>query len=181
MKKPVRKCAIAVIVALGATFSPATLRTSQETQQKIADWEDCRKTPYYCPSGVLTVGIGSTGGVENREYSDSEIAGRWINDLTQAENCINQNFEAAYMPQSAFEAMTDAALNVGCTGLMWFTNGQGRKQRTTIWKNARLHDWQAMCNRLTDFVNSAGQRSQGLVNRRTDFKAWCLRDMENTR
>ncbi|MDU2881653.1 MAG: lysozyme, partial [Enterobacter sp.] len=155
------------------------LRTTPEGQQKIAGWEDCRNTPYYCTAGVLTVGIGSTGRVEKREYSDSEIAGRWINDMRHAENCINQNFEGAHMPQSAFEAMTDAGLNVGCTGLMWFTDGQKRKQRTTIWKKAQAHEWQAMCNRLTDFVNSGGKRSQGLVNRRTDFKAWCLRDVES--
>ncbi|HEI6819524.1 TPA: lysozyme, partial [Yersinia enterocolitica] len=141
-------------------------------------WEDCRNTPYYCTAGVLTVGIGSTGRVEKREYSDNEIARRWINDMRHAENCINQNFEGEYMPQSAFEAMTDAGLNVGCIGLMWFTDSQKRKQRTTIWKKAQAHDWVAMCHRLTDFVNSGGKRSQGLVNRRTDFKAWCLRDVE---
>lgn len=38
------------------------------------------------------------------------------------------------MPQLTFEAMTDAALNLGCTGLMWFTDKNGRKQRTTIWE-----------------------------------------------
>ncbi|EON3999411.1 lysozyme, partial [Escherichia coli] len=30
--------------------------------------------------------------------------------------------------------------------------------------------------RLTDFVNSGGRRSQGLVNRREEFRQWCLRD-----
>ncbi|EGM8159025.1 lysozyme, partial [Escherichia coli] len=29
---------------------------------------------------------------------------------------------------------------------------------------------------LTDFVNSGGTRTQGLVNRRNDFKNWCLKD-----
>lgn len=177
MKQLIKKCSIAAIVALGITLSPGALRTTPEGQQKIAGWEDCRNTPYYCTAGVLTVGIGSTGRVEKREYSDSEIAGRWINDMRHAENCINQNFEGGHMPQYAFEAMTDAALNVGCTGLMWFTDSQKRKQRTTIWKKAQAHEWQAMCNRLTDFVNSGGKRSQGLVNRRADFKAWCLRDV----
>ncbi|MDM8794735.1 glycoside hydrolase family protein, partial [Klebsiella pneumoniae] len=72
------------------------------------------------------------------------------------------------------EAMTDAALNLGCTGLMWFTDKNGRKQRTTIWKHAQARQWPQMCNRLTDFVNVGGKRSAGLVNRRNDFKAWCL-------
>ncbi|TNL00818.1 lysozyme [Kosakonia cowanii] len=178
MKRLIKPCSVAAIVALGVSLSPGALRTSEKAQQKIAQWEGCRRTPYYCPAGVLTVGIGSTGRVEKREYSDSEIAGRWINDMRHAENCINQNFEGGHMPQSAFEAMTDAGLNVGCTGLMWFTDRQGRIRGTTIRKKAQAHEWQAMCYRLTDFVNSGGERSQGLVNRRAYFRTWCLRDVE---
>ncbi|WP_142989439.1 glycoside hydrolase family protein, partial [Klebsiella pneumoniae] len=84
MKNIIKKCSIAVIVALGISLAPGSVRTSKEGQQKIAGWEDCRSTPYYCTAGVLTVGIGSTGGVENREYSNQEIARRWINDLQRA-------------------------------------------------------------------------------------------------
>ncbi|MBG6242218.1 MAG: lysozyme [Candidatus Symbiopectobacterium sp. Dall1.0] len=180
MKPVVKRCSIALIVALGVTLSPGTLRTSPEAQQKTARWEDCRQSAYYCPAGVLTVGIGSAGNVQQRAYSNDEIARRWVNDMQRAENCINSRFEGQAMPQSPFEAMTDAAFNVGCTGLMWFTNAQGSKQRTTIWKHAQVHEWVAMCGRLTDFVNSAGKRSTGLVDRRIDFKAWCLRDVSTT-
>lgn len=178
MKAVIKRCSIAVIVALGVSMSPDTLRTSPEAQQKTASWEDCRNTPYYCTAGVLTVGIGSTSNVQKREYSNAEVARRWVNDMKHAENCINQNFNGEAMPQSVFESMVDGGLNVGCTGLMWFTDRDGRKQRTTIWKNARAHNWSGVCDRLTDFVNSAGKRSQGLVNRRTDFQAWCRRDLE---
>jgi hypothetical protein len=65
MKQLIKKCSIAAIVALGITLSPGALRTTPEGQQKIAGWEDCRNTPYYCTAGVLTVGIGSTGRVES--------------------------------------------------------------------------------------------------------------------
>lgn len=53
-----------MIVALGISLAPGSVRTSKEGQQKIAGWEDCRSTPYYCTAGALTIGIGSTGGVE---------------------------------------------------------------------------------------------------------------------
>lgn len=178
MKTVIKRCSIALIVALGVSMAPEALRTSPEAQQKIASWEDCRNTPYYCTAGVLTVGIGSTGNVQKRNYSDSEIARRWVNDMQHSENCINQNFNGKAMPQSVFEAMTDAGLNVGCTALMWFTDKNKRRQRTTLWKNAQALNWIGVCDRLTDFVNSAGKRSQGLVNRRTDFQAWCRRDLE---
>lgn len=64
MKNIIKKCSIAVIVALGISLAPGSVRTSKEGQQKIAGWEDCRSTPYYCTAGALTIGIGSTGGVE---------------------------------------------------------------------------------------------------------------------
>ncbi|EMV0055333.1 lysozyme [Escherichia coli] len=176
--KNIKRYAAAVIVALGVSLAPEALRTSQEAQIKIATWEDCRATPYTDIAGIATVGCGSTGNVQKRLYSEQEVARRWVNDMQRAENCINQNFQGAAMPQSAFEAMTDAAFNLGCSGLMWFKDRNGKRQRTTIWKQAQTHNWALMCTRLTDFVNAGGKRSQGLVNRRSDFRTWCLRDVE---
>jgi lysozyme len=60
MKKGIIACSVAAIISLAATLWPQALRTSPEAQLKMAKYEDCRKTPYYCPAGVLTVGIGST-------------------------------------------------------------------------------------------------------------------------
>lgn len=100
MKKRIIACSTAAIISLVATLWPQTLRTSPEAQLKIAKYEDCRKTPYYCPAGVLTVGIGSTSKVENREYAEGEIAERWFNDLLRAEKCVNREFNGASAPQS---------------------------------------------------------------------------------
>ncbi|HFO3909791.1 TPA: lysozyme [Escherichia coli] len=171
-----KRYAVAAIVALGISLAPGELKTSREAQIKIATWEECRARPYRDLVGVGTVGCGSTGNVENRLYTQEEVAGRWINDMRRAENCITQNFRGQQMPQSAFEAMTDAAFNLGCRNLMWFKNKNGTPQRTTIWKHAQTRQWRLMCYRLTDFVNSGGTRTQGLVNRRNDFKNWCLKD-----
>ncbi|HFK4604268.1 TPA: glycoside hydrolase family protein [Citrobacter farmeri] len=151
MNLPVKRYTVAVIVALGISLAPEALRTSEEAQVKIATWEDCRATPYRDIAGVATVGCGSTGNVQNRLYSESEVAKRWVNDLRHAENCINQNFNGADMPQSAFESMTDAAYNLGCSGLMWFKDRNGTRQRTTIWKLAQAHQWAPVCDRLTCF------------------------------
>ena len=95
---------------------PQALRTSPEAQLKMAKYEDCRKTPYYCPAGVLTVGIGSTSKVENREHTNSEIAERWVNDLMRAEKCTNREFNGAAAPQKVFESMTDANLTSAAPG-----------------------------------------------------------------
>ncbi|CAE1144987.1 MULTISPECIES: lysozyme [Serratia] len=176
MKKRFIACSVGAVIAIAGATWPEKVRTSQAAQQKMAKYEDCRRTPYYCPAGVLTVGIGSTAGVQNRTYQLDEIAERWVNDLVRAEKCINQNFNGAAAPQFVFDALTDISFNVGCTGISWFTNRQGNKQRTTLWKHAQAKNWIGVCNRLTDFVNSGGRRMQGLVNRREEFQAWCLSD-----
>jgi hypothetical protein len=72
MKKGIIACSVAAIISLAATLWPQALRTSPEAQLKMAKYEDCRKTPYYCPAGVLTVGIGSTGKVQNRQYAERD-------------------------------------------------------------------------------------------------------------
>ncbi|WP_345769432.1 lysozyme [Citrobacter amalonaticus] len=176
MKRGIIACSVAAIVSLAAALWPQTLRTSPEAQLKMATYEDCRKTPYYCPAGVLTVGMGSTSNVQNREYAEREIAERWVNDLVRAEKCVNREFNGAAAPQRVFEALTDGVFNVGCSGLAWFTNRQGQKVRTTIWRNAQTGNWQGVCERLTDFVNSGGKRLPGLVKRREEFRYWCLSD-----
>lgn len=174
MKKRVIACGVGAMIALAGTLWPQALRTTQPAQLKMAQYEDCRKTPYYCAAGVLTVGIGSTANVQQREYRDEEIAERWVNDMRRAENCVNRFFNGAAAPQRVFEAMTDVAFNVGCTGITWYTDQQQRKQRTTLWKYAQVGNWYGVCNRLTDFVNAGGKRLTGLVKRREEFKAWCL-------
>ena len=176
MKKRIIACSTALIISLAATLWPQTLRTSPEAQQMMAKYEDCRKTPYYCPAGVLTVGIGSTGKVQDRLHSDPEIAERWVNDMMRAEQCVNREFNGVPAPQRVFEGMTDGAFNVGCSGLGWYTNKQGKKVRTTLWRNAQAGDWRGVCERLPDFVNAAGKKLPGLVKRRAEFSQWCLSD-----
>lgn len=61
MKLPVKRYAVAAIVALGVSMAPGELRTSREAQIKIATREECRATPYRDIAGVMTVGCGSTG------------------------------------------------------------------------------------------------------------------------
>ncbi|RTM80668.1 lysozyme [Enterobacter quasiroggenkampii] len=178
MKRGFIACSVAAIVSLAAALWPQTLRTSPEAQLKMAKYEDCRKTPYYCPAGVLTVGMGSTSNVQNREYAEREIAERWVNDLFRAEKCVNREFNGTAAPQRVFEALTDGAFNVGCGGLGWYTNKKGQKVRTTIWRNAQDGNWQGVCERLTDFVNSGGNRLPGLVKRREEFRDWCLSEPE---
>ncbi|ELD4961377.1 hypothetical protein QQI03_002589 [Salmonella enterica] len=81
-------CSVAVIIGLSVQLYPDKLRSSPEGQALIGNEEGCRRDPYCDGVGVLTVGMGSTGHVENRRYSDEEIAARWVKDVASAEDCV---------------------------------------------------------------------------------------------
>ncbi|SUQ39574.1 Phage-related lysozyme (muraminidase) [Yokenella regensburgei] len=178
MKRGIIACSVAAIVSLAAALWPQTLRTSPEAQLKMAKYEDCRKTPYYCPAGVLTVGMGSTSNVQNREYAEREIAERWVNDLFRAEKCVNREFNGTAAPQRVFEALTDGAFNVGCGGLGWYTNKKGQKVQNN--NLAQCAGWQ-LAGRLRATHRLCQLRrksSAGLVKRREEFRDWCLSEPE---
>ena len=46
------------------------IRTSKTGLEIIGNAESCIREPYYCPANILTVGIGSTGSVEQKRYTD---------------------------------------------------------------------------------------------------------------
>ena len=167
-------CAVSAIIAIVLSMD-AGLRINQEGLELIGNAESCRRDPYMCPARVLTVGIGSTGKVENRRYSNAEIAEMWVKDLRDAEKCINDKFKGKEMPVNAFSAMTSAAFNVGCGGLMTYVNKEKKRVLTTIWKKAQANDWRGMCERLPDFNKAAGVELKGLTMRRTKEMELCTK------
>ncbi|MBF6635571.1 lysozyme [Rouxiella silvae] len=175
IKKKAVTCLVAAIISIMGVKYAGEVRTSVRGLELIGDTEGCRRDPYLCPANVLTAGIGSTSGISvSHLYSDAEIAAMWVEDLQRAERCINKNFHGDEMNQNQFDAMASAAFNMGCLGLMWFTDSRGVRQRTTIWKHAQARSWAAMCNRLPDFVNGGGRKLPGLVKRREAERVMCL-------
>lgn len=162
-------CSVAVIIGLSVQLHPDKLRSSPEGQALIGNEEGCRRDPYCDGVGVLTVGMGSTGHVENRRYSDEEIATRWVKDVAGAEDCVNRYFQGKDMPQRPFEAMTSLVVNVGCYGVRW---NRKAVRPTQIYREAQAGDWVAMCHRIPDFPYSGGKPV--LAARRAREEAWCL-------
>lgn len=170
-------CAVTVIIGIIGMKYAGEVRTSTYGLALIGGAESCRRDPYLCPAERLTAGIGSTTNINAGVlYSDEEIAAMWVEDIRRAERCINRNFNGENMTQGQFDAMTSAAFNTGCLALMWFTDRQGIKQRTTIWRHAQAKRWREMCDRLPDFVNASGRRLPGLVTRRAAERQMCLAD-----
>ena len=88
-------CAVSVIIGIVLSMDSG-LRINREGLELIGNAEACRRDPYMCPAGVLTVGIGSTGNVEHRDslgntgiLSDGDI--QW---MTAGSGIIHQE-----MPQ----------------------------------------------------------------------------------
>ena len=94
-------CAVSAIIAIVLSMDTG-LRINKEGLELIGNAESCRRDPYMCPARVLTVGVGSTGMVQNRRYADKEIAEMWVKDLRDAEKCINDKFKGKEMPVNAF-------------------------------------------------------------------------------
>lgn len=167
-------CAVSVIIGLVLGMDSG-IRTSEAGLELIGNAESCLRDPYMCPARVLTVGIGSTGKVENRRYSDREIAERWIADIKIAEKCINDKFNGMAMNGNQFDAMVSAAFNMGCNGLSFYRDKKGVKHQTTISKLANAGDFNGMCHRLPDFVNAGGVKLKGLELRRAKEFALCTK------
>ena len=166
--KALAMCAVAVVVGIVGAEYGDKIRTGERGLNLIGNAEGCARNPYHCPGDVLTFGIGSTeasgGKIENRSYSDQEIAERWVKDLQIAEQCVNRYGNGRKMPQGAFEAMTSLTFNVGC----------GAMQKSTLFKLANRGYTQQMCDQFSRWVYAGGKRLKGLEIRRKKERDLCL-------
>lgn len=163
----ITSCSISIIIGIVLTDYHDQIRTSHAGLAIIGNAEDCQREPYYCPANVLTVGIGSTNNVEQRSYSDDEIAQKWLSDIREAEQCVNQYGNGEKLPQSVFEAVTSITFNVGCTKL----------RNSTLYYYLNSDDYHSACNELPRWNKAGGKVLNGLTIRRQQERALCLTDL----
>ena len=160
-------CSVAAIIGIVLKNYSDEIRTSKAGLELIGNAESCIRDPYNCPAGVLTVGIGSTGNVEQKRYTDEEIARRWVDDIKTAEQCVNRYANGFHLPQSVFDAVTSITFNVGCS-----------KMRTsTMFKHLNNGNYRVACNEFPRWNKAGGVVLNGLVIRREKEKALCLSDL----
>lgn len=170
MKKLIKSavCSVTLIIGIILIDYSDEIRTSQAGLEIIGNAESCRNEPYYCPANILTVGIGSTtGAIEQRKYSDEEIAQRWVQDLKEAEQCVNQYANGNKLPQSVFDATVSITFNVGCS----------KMKSSTMFKYLNTGEYEKACNELPRWNKSAGKVLNGLVIRREKERELCLIDL----
>lgn len=157
-------CSVSVIIGIVIANYSDEIRTSKAGLEIIGNAESCVREPYYCPANVLTVGIGSTGNIQQKVYADEEIAQRWVDDIKKAEMCVNRYANGFHIPQHVFDAVTSITFNVGCT-----------KMRTsTMYKHLNNGDYKAACNEFPRWNKAGGKVLNGLVIRREKERALCL-------
>jgi lysozyme len=158
-------CSVSVIIGIVIANYSDEIRTSKAGLEIIGNAESCVREPYYCPANVWTVGIGSTGNnIEQRIYSDDEIAKRWVNDIKTAERCVSRYANGFHLPQPVFDAVTSITFNIGCTTM----------RKSTMYKYLNSGNYKAACNEFPRLNKAGGQVLNGLVIRREREKKLCL-------
>lgn len=158
-------CAVSIIIAIVLSMDSG-LRINPEGLELVGGAENCIRMPYYCPSGVLTDGVGNTHGViANKIKTDKEIASDWVRNIAEAEKCVNQYANGQAMNVNQFSAITSFTFNTGC----------GALQKSTLARYAQRERWPDMCAQLKRWTYGGGKELHGLVKRRGDEYRLCMK------
>jgi len=166
--KPTPRKAIGLVTING--HSIGILHVSQKALEIIGNAEACRRTPYTCPAGLATDGIGNTKNVTGETKTDEQIAADWTRNIIAAQNCLILNTDRDDMTQGQFDAFTSFVFNVGCTRFMHNRDGT----ETRIYRKIKTHHFTAACNELPFWVYGGGKKLPGLVKRRAKEQMLCL-------
>lgn len=157
-------CSVSIIIGIVVSDYSDEIRTSRAGLEIIGNAESCIREPYLCPANALTVGIGSTGNIQQKIYSDEEIARRWVDDIKTAEMCVNRYANGFHLPQPVFDTVTSITFNCGCSNM----------RKSTMYKHLNTGDYKAACNEFPKWNKAGGKVLNGLVIRREKEKALCL-------
>ncbi|QHJ84894.1 MAG: hypothetical protein [Caudoviricetes sp.] len=165
MKKLIKPagCSVALIIAIVTSNYSDEIRASKAGLEIIGNAESCAREPYYCPTGVLTDGLGNTHNVYAGK-TDEDIAKDWVGNIKTAERCVNRFANGFHLPQSVFDSVTSITFNVGC----------GNMKTSTMFKYLNAGDYKRACNEFPRWNKAGGKVLQGLVNRREKEKELCL-------
>lgn len=99
------------------------MKTSQKGKDLIVYFEGVRLNSYYCPAGVLTIGIGHTGPdvFEGQVITREQAFEMLEKDLIIYENAVNNLSLPFTLNQNQFDALVSFAYNCGCYTLLDFS------------------------------------------------------------
>lgn len=132
----------------------------------VGTWEGKRNDPYRDIVGVMTVCYGETR-VEMRRYSDAECKAMLAEGLVDfAQPVLARNPElAGHDPQLA--AAVSLAYNIGPAAY----------RKSNVAKLFTARRWKEACNAFLAWRFAGGKEVRGLLRRRQDERALCLRGL----
>jgi lysozyme len=140
---------------------PTQLNTSPRGIALIESFEDFSATPYLCPAGKLTIGVGhvilkSEPNLRTATLTPLQARVLLRADLGTVEVFLNGALPAGFS-QFRFDALVSLVFNIGT----------GAFDRSTLLKQIKAGDLTAAEAEFTKWVFSNGQRLHGLEIRRT--------------
>jgi len=128
------------------------------------EFEGFRSRPYLCPTGVATIGYGTTRYSDGRPVTLSDPA------ITrdEAEQLLDAQLRSQFLPgvlrlcpsliahTQALNAIVDFAYNLGV----------GRLQTSTLRRRINAGDWEGAKEQLMRWTRGGGRVLPGLVRRR---------------
>lgn len=168
-----KKIVCSVMAAIGLILTgvvPNDVHVSQQGLELIGNAESCRLTPYVCPAGLPTNGIGNTHGVTGETITIEQVAKDWARNIESAQDCLATTINPASLSQGQVDAFTSFIFNVGCT--RYKRNADGSETR--IYSKLKTNHVVEACHELKYWVYGGGKKLNGLVTRRKKEMDLCL-------
>jgi lysozyme len=135
----------------------------------IRQWEGVRTTPYLDVAKIPTVCIGETA-VQMRAYTVAEC-----NEMLNRR--VVQDFGPLVL-QCIPGLATPARLNqLSASIVLAYNIGTGAFCKSTIARRFNAAQWRAGCDGFLAWRFAGGREMRGLLNRRQDERALCLRGL----
>ncbi len=133
------------------------MRTSSAGLALIARFEGFSPTPYHCPAGILTIGIGHAirAGERFETLSEDEALALLRQDVALAERAVARLIQVP-LTQHQFDALISFTFNLG----------SGALQRSRLRRLINRAEHDAVPAELLRWVWAGGRKLPGLVRRR---------------
>lgn len=143
----------------------ALLATSAAGVAFVGHHEGLRKQAYRDPVGIVTVCYGHTSTARmGQSYSKEACEALLQSDLRAAEAAVRRLVKVP-LSQETFDSLVSFTFNVG----------EGNLARSTLLRRLNAGDYIGACNEMLRWTQARGQTLPGLVTRRQDERAMCLK------
>jgi len=94
------------------------MRSNNSLEEKLIAYEGWSNTPYFCPTGYLSVGVGRN--LETNPLTDEECMYLLRNDIKRCKLELNQFDWYFNQPEHVQQALLRMNFNLGLTGFLTF-------------------------------------------------------------